>query len=244
VRNKIEVHNYQRRLERALSKIDESSIDGKCKSAILDFYNDCLSRGLSKARILKYLDTIERIARQLKKPFEEATKDDIARLVREIEERDYSEWTKHDYKLNLKIFYRWLKKTEDYTEEVKWIKPRAKKGNLLPEEILTEDEVKKIAESATNLKDKAFILVLYESGCRIGEILSLRIHNVQFDNYGTVLSVSGKTGDRRIIATLKINFMSLDGRKNLRKEQNKRSNSSPPIAKKRLKNAHFKQVSW
>jgi len=198
VRNKIEVHNYQRRLERVLSKIDESSIDRKCKSAILDFYNDCLSRGLSKARILKYLDTIERIARHLKKPFEEATKDDIARLVREIEERDYSGWTKHDYKINLKIFYRWLRKTEEYPEEVKWIKPTVKKGSLLPEEILTEEEVEKLAESATNLKDKAFILVLYESGCRIGEILSLRIHNVQFDNYGAVLSVSGKTGDRRV----------------------------------------------
>jgi len=198
VRNKIEVHNYERRLEGVLSRIDESSIDRKSKSLILDFYNDCLSRGLSKARIVKYLDTLERIARILKKPFKEATKDDITRLVREIEERDYSDWTKHDYKIILKIFYRWLKKTEEYPEEVKWIKPRVKKGKLLPEEILTEDEVKKLTESATNLRDKAFILVLYESGCRIGEILSLRIHNVQFDNYGAVLIVSGKTGDRRV----------------------------------------------
>jgi integrase/recombinase XerD len=198
VRNKIEVHNYERRLEGVLSRIDESSIDRKCKSLILDFYNDCLSRGLSKARIVKYLDTIERIARLLKKPFKEATKDDIARLVREIEEKEYSDWTKHDYKIILKIFYRWLRKTEEYPEEVRWIKPRVKKGKLLPEEILTEDEVKKLTECATNLRDKAFILVLYESGCRIGEILSLRIHNVQFDNYGAVLIVSGKTGDRRV----------------------------------------------
>jgi site-specific recombinase XerD/ribosomal protein L40E len=198
VRNKIEVHNYERRLKGVLSRIDQSSIDGKSKSLILDFYNDCLSRGLSKARIVKYLDTIERIARILKKPFKEATKDDITRLVREIEEREYTDWTKHDYKIILKIFYRWLKKTEEYPEEVKWIKPRAKKGKLLPEEILTEDEVKKLAETATNLRDRAFILVLYESGCRIGEILSLRIHNVQFDNYGAVLLVSGKTGDRRV----------------------------------------------
>jgi len=198
VRNKIEVHNYERRLEGVLSRIDESSIDRKCKSLILDFYNDCLSRGLSKARIVKYLDTIERIARLLKKPFKEATKDDIIRLVREIEEKEYSDWTKHDYKIILKIFYRWLKKTEEYPEEVKWIRPRVKKGRLLPEEILTEGEVEKLTESATNLRDKAFILVLYESGCRIGEILSLRIHNVQFDNYGAVLIVSGKTGDRRV----------------------------------------------
>src|SRR3990170_1809035 len=69
---------------------------------------------------------------------------------------------------------------------------------MLPEEILTEDDIKKLVESANNLRDKAFILVLYESGCRIGEILSLRIRNVQFDDYGAALIVNGKTGDRRV----------------------------------------------
>ena len=55
-----------------------------------------------------------------------------------------------------------------------------------------------MVECATNLRDKALILVLYEPGCRIGEILSLRIRNVQSDEYGAVLIVSGKTGDRRV----------------------------------------------
>jgi integrase/recombinase XerD len=47
-----------------------------------------------------------------------------------------------------------------------------------------------MAESAETIRDKAFILVLYESGCRIGEILTLRIRNVQFDDYGAVLIVT------------------------------------------------------
>jgi integrase/recombinase XerD len=194
VRNKIEVHNYQRRLEGVLKRISESPIDKQDKSLILDFMNDCLSRSLSKARVVKYLDTIERIAKLLGKSFKKVTKEDISRLVREIEEKDYTDWTKHDYKLILKIFFRWFKKTEEYPEEVKWIRLKVGKGHLLPEEILTEDEVKRLAECATSLRDKAFILILYESGCRIGEILSLRIRNVQFDNYGAVLIVSGKTG--------------------------------------------------
>ena len=40
--------------------------------------------------------------------------------------------------------------------------------------------------------------MLYESGCRIGEILSLMIRNVEFDEYGCVLLVDGKTGQRRV----------------------------------------------
>jgi len=198
VRNRIEVHNYQRRLEGVLKRIDESSIGKEDKTLILDFMNDCFSRSLSKARVVKYLDTLERIAKLLGKPFQKTSKEDIALLVREIEEKDYTDWTKHDYKLILRVFYRWLRKTEEFPEEVKWIKLKVGKGHLLPEEILTEEEIKKLAECATNIRDKAFILILYESGCRIGEILSLRIRNVQFDNYGAILLVSGKTGDRRV----------------------------------------------
>jgi integrase len=37
------------------------------------------------------------------------------------------------------------------------------------------------AIAAENPRDKALISVLYESGCRIGEILSLKIRN-KFDN--------------------------------------------------------------
>jgi predicted amidophosphoribosyltransferase len=39
---------------------------------------------------------------------------------------------------------------------------------------------------------------LYESGCRIGELLTLKIKNVSFDDYGAILIVSGKTGSRRV----------------------------------------------
>ena len=37
-----------------------------------------------------------------------------------------------------------------------------------------------------------------DSGCRIGELLTLRIKNIQFDDYGGVLLVTGKTGQRRV----------------------------------------------
>jgi integrase len=45
---------------------------------------------------------------------------------------------------------------------------------------------------------KYLVLVLYESGCRIGEILSLRIKHACFDEYGAQLIVNGKTGSRRV----------------------------------------------
>lgn len=117
VRYKIEIYNYERKIETILDRIKDSHADPKDKSAILNFYRDCLSRGLSKARIFKYLYTINNIINLLGKSLEKATKDDIAELVRKIEGKNYSEWTKHDYKVILRVFFRWLRRTEDYPEE-------------------------------------------------------------------------------------------------------------------------------
>jgi site-specific recombinase XerD/ribosomal protein L40E len=98
----------------------------------------------------------------------------------------------------LKKFFRWLRGTEEYPKEVKWIKPGNVKNNSLPEELLTDEEIKAMAAFAQNQRDKALVLVLYESGCRIGELLTLRIKHVEFDGYGAILLVSGKTGSRRV----------------------------------------------
>jgi ribosomal protein L40E len=53
-------------------------------------------------------------------------------------------------------------------------------------------------EVAEHPRDKGYVAVSDESGARPEEILSARVRNVQFDGYGAVLIVNGKTGSRRI----------------------------------------------
>ena len=40
--------------------------------------------------------------------------------------------------------------------------------------------------------------MLYDSGCRIGELLTLRVKDIEYDDYGIRLTVNGKTGVRRV----------------------------------------------
>jgi integrase/recombinase XerD len=195
---KDEINRYGQRIENLLKRIHTSTIDETSKTSIIEFYQDCVTQGYSQARIIKYLDTIERIGRMLGKPFQDINKQDVVEFVRGIQAADYSDWTKRDYKIILKLFYRWLKKAEDYPDEVAWIKARLPRRMALPDELLTAEDVRKIAEAAIHPRDKALALVLYESGCRIGELLSMRIKNVEFDEYGGCLIVDGKTGPRRV----------------------------------------------
>lgn len=68
----------------------------------------------------------------------------------------------------------------------------------MQEGMITEEDVKLLIKNAEHPRDKAFISLLYESGCRIGELLTLRIKNISFDEHGVLINVFGKTGSRKI----------------------------------------------
>jgi integrase len=143
---------------------------------------------------------LRKVSKVFGKEFRRTTKTDMVTVVSELEKLDTAYDTKLSEKQCIKRFYKWLRNTEDdYPPEVKWMK--AKRNNnhkVLPEHLLTEDEVKKLAEACQNQRDRALILVLYETGCRVGEILTLRVGDVQFDQHGAIMVVKGKTGPRRV----------------------------------------------
>jgi len=194
-----DIYNWKGKIERELERIKELNICEDNKQIIHNYYKYCVGNALSQATIFNEIKQLRVIAEVLNKPFTEATKEDTTRLIEEIESKEWAELTKFLFKAIIRKFYKWLRQANDFPPEVKWIKLRLKNNNhRLPEEMLTEEEIKKLAEAAINLRDKAFILTLYESGCRIGEILTMKIKNVQFDEYGAVLIVNGKTGPRRV----------------------------------------------
>ncbi len=93
-----------------------------------------------------------------------------------------------------------IRDTEDYPPEVKWLKTTiAKKHETIPEELLTEEEIESIIRNAKTLRDKAFLSTLAESGCRVGEIGTLQIKHISFEEYGARITVKGKTGMRKIL---------------------------------------------
>lgn len=194
------IYGYKQTLNRELSHIKQDQINGEI---ILKYYRSRVAEGLSLARILKCISTLKLISKRLKKPFTEATKEDIVDLIAEIEERNISPWTKHDYKVILKKFYKWLRDS-DSPSEVRWIKtPTNIRNNLVKEKLLTPEDVNRLVEVATNIRDKALLLIVYETGRRIGEILTLKIMDVEFDQYGARLVIDGKTGPdlSRVVAS-------------------------------------------
>ena len=195
-----DIHHQKRTLAAKLLWLEKTKdISSNDKKVIMGFYHDGVARGLSTARNIKYLILLSRLSEMLKTGLKNAKNEQIKAVVVQTEQSKYSEWTKKDFKIVIKCFYRWLAGGEIYPDNVRWIRTNVRNAkHKLPEELLTEDEVKAISDKAEHPRDKAFVQMLYESGCRIAELLTLRIKNVSFDEYGAILRTTGKTGDRRV----------------------------------------------
>lgn len=187
-------------IESSIENIKKSSISERNKELIFQFKDECFATGLGKLRVLKYLYSTRKLAEWLNIDFDKATKANMKTLVAEIERSSYSENSKHDFEVAIKKFYKWMKGCENsYPEEVDWLKTTMKNSKIkIPEDLIMENEVKDLVNAAECERDRAFVFLLYESGCRIGELLGLKLKNIQKDEYGFILIVKGKTGMRRV----------------------------------------------
>lgn len=197
-----DIHNYQRRVELIRKQIErEPRIPPEEKDLFFRFQRDLTAQGLSQGRVARKLFDLKTICtRWLPEGtrLSEATLNDIKELVANIETSNYSESTKRDLKVTIRSLFSWLR-NEPLPKEVAWFRTSVKRHKeKLPEEMLTEDEVRKLIGAEPNPRQRAFIAVLYESGCRIGEVLGLKLKHIGFDNYGAQLLVQGKTGSRRV----------------------------------------------
>jgi len=65
-------------------------------------------------------------------------------------------------------------------------------------DLLTREDLQKLVGACPTARSRAFIMSLYESGARIGEILNVQLRDVFFDGNGVLVEINGKTGKRRI----------------------------------------------
>jgi integrase len=155
------------------------------------FYSNCLNQGLTKLRIHKLKTMYDVVIRQLN--LETATKDDIEIFVNDLHSnkftkqdgKPYSGSTKADIKKFLKQFYKWFKgENQFYPKEVAWIKTKIAKDERPKEkEVLTIEEVKKLSRTFDKPQFRLLILLLFDSGFRIQEMLSTRKKDLSFEEF-------------------------------------------------------------
>ena len=197
-----DLHRSSKRFEQNKQKLKDSKhVSPENKEVIQRFINKSFAEGISKARARKYLTDFHSML-QLVDDFNlsEASKEDLERLVAEIEQADYAEATKSDFKCVIKKFYKVMEGDgQKYPKKVNFIDTTIDKSEQEMPDILDKEEIEEIIEACQNDRDRAMFKVLYEAGLRAGELMKLRVGDVSFVHSGVKLNVRGKTGNRKLL---------------------------------------------
>lgn len=205
---KSDLYDYDKTISRLLNRL-KAECSKSNYDLIADYDRLMVSLSMSKANRVKHLSMFSNLNKFYNnQDWKTITKQDVTNIVAEINTK-YSESgqetnTTWDHKKVLKIFVRWVKTgSRDYKEvgnpeEIKWLKLKKVKDKIARESLVTEDDRTRLLFATKNPRDRALIDVQCEAGTRAGELLTLKIKHLVFDDYGAIIKVDGKTGSRPV----------------------------------------------
>lgn len=204
---KIDIHNTDRIYETALEnfKTDEDMLL-KNRETILRFISDAelgktiqgrAKKKIGKRRILKYISMFRTFSKEINKPFEDVTQADMEAYIRKLENSDYKESTQVDYKKAIRKLYKWLLgNNQNYPELVSWFDTSLEKPEI---PALSRDEIEKMVSLIPYVKQKAMVMMLFDSGARIEEFFNIKMkHLTKKEDYYQIRIEFSKTKPRTI----------------------------------------------
>lgn len=145
------------------------------------------------------------------KRLEDVAKDDMRRFVANLSrERSYGNGktrrtvqlaplTLNQRKVVVKAFYRWLRGTEEYPPEVKWLKPAKSNDTIPADRLVTPEDLLQLLNAVPAEQEwqrhegRAILAILYEGGLRAGELCALNVGSATFDEWGARLLLPMRT---------------------------------------------------
>lgn len=204
------LYSSDAKLEKEISKIkNHKGILEENKALVLDYVNHCHAKDISAERIRIILRFLDILARSSKKHFKELDKKDMeVILTKFVKSSKYSEWTKETYRSVIKTFFRWLydlNGKDALPPVVSWIVGTRPPSSITKDDLITKKDLEKILVSTNNAMHKALLSVAYESAARPGELLSMRLKDIKFEENVVHIKVRGKMekkiGDRYVFLT-------------------------------------------
>ena len=153
--------------------------------------------GCSNKTIKYYKSTIEKLLLDLDKSVDNISTDDLRNYLSQYKKTsNVSKTTVDNLRRIFSSFFSWLE-DENYIlkNPVKRIH-RVKKGRVV-KETLSDEEIETLRDNCDNLRDLAILDLLVSTGMRVGELVSLNIADINFEERECV--VFGKGESERVV---------------------------------------------
>lgn len=137
--------------------------------------------GCSKRTLQYYRVTVERLIEHISTPIRRITTDEIREyLVKYQQVNDCSKVTVNNVRRNISSFFSWLEE-EDHILKSPMRRIHKIKTKQAVKEIISDEEIEKLRDNCSCVRDQAIIDLLYSTGIRVGELVNLNISDIDFE---------------------------------------------------------------
>lgn len=204
--------NQSQKLQRVLvSRLTKETrtINGISNDNYLSmFLNAKKIEGCSERTLSYYKTTVEKLLEEIDDPIRKVTTDDIRDYLANYQGlNDCSKTTIDNIRRNISSFFTWLEE-EDYIIKSPMRRIHKIKTTKTVKEIISDEEIEKMRDRCSSLRDLAIIDLLYSTGIRIGELVRLNIDDIDFEERECIVFGKGDK-ERRVYfdAKTKIHLM-------------------------------------
>ena len=160
--------------------IDAKSIEG-CSARTIKYYSSTIEHMLSKMQT-----PIRKITTEIMREY----------LVDYQKQRNCSKTTVDNIRRNISSFFSWLEE-EDYILKSPMRRIHKIKTKSVVKEVISDEEVEKLRDNCSTLRDLAIIDLLYSTGIRVGELVRLNIADIDFESRECIVFGKGDK-ERRV----------------------------------------------
>jgi len=152
-----------------------------------DYVHAMQDRALSPHSIVTATAVLKRFEREQGTPWDEVTSPQVLAWIRALNVEPSTDAKYRDW---FRAFFKWRRQALEIP------KRRVPEKLLSPNALLVPDDVRALVRAVHSPRDKALLMVLWETGGRAGEVLGIRLGDIAFDTQLARIHLSGKTGPR------------------------------------------------
>jgi integrase len=184
-------------VERELQNL-ENEVSQRNYEVIREFIDHAAAEGISETQQTRQIQSLKCLLKNFAPnnfQLRGASETELKQLMAGLNRSEYAASTKHKIKGTVKKFYRIENGGHEHPDKVDFFSTSPSKTTTVSrDELFTEDERKRLFRGFTSTRGRAFVMTLYESAARPGELLEANIGDFTSNGKGDFIYLEGKKG--------------------------------------------------
>lgn len=153
--------------------------------------------GCSERTIQYYRTTVNKLLSKVTQPIRKVTTEDMREYLVDYQKvNNCGKTTIDNVRRNISSFFSWLEE-EDYILKSPMRRIHKIRSKKSVKKVITDEEIERLRDGCTCLRDVAMIDLLYSTGIRVGELVRLNVSDINFNERECVVFGKGDK-ERRV----------------------------------------------